>query len=308
MLIQRVIQAKPHRSCSSKKLAIALSSITLRYMLMTFGLFLMTFPFLWALSVGISKDPSSVVRLTDAAFSIGEGNVGAIFAALWPQELTLHWFERAFSDLPLLSYLSNSAILTSNTVFLTLVLSIPAAFAFAQMEFYGRNALFVVLLATIMIPSEVNIVPNYLTLGSMKLLNTYTAAVLPNIASALGVFLLKQYFEQLPKEVFDAARVDGATEWQLLWHIAIPQSYPAITALAIMTMVLAWNDYLWPAIILKEASQHPVTVGLFNILTGPLSSMSNLILAATVLGIIPVLLCLAAGQRFFLGGMQTDPS
>ncbi len=293
---------------SSKKMALKLSSITVRYTLMTLGLFLMTLPFLWALSVGISEDPSSVARLADAGFSNGEGHISSIFSALWPQEFTLYWFKRAFSDLPLLSYLRNSAILSISTVFFTLALSIPAAFAFAQMEFYGRNALFVVLLATIMIPSEVSIVPNYLTLGGMKLLNTYAAAVLPNIASALGVFLLKQYFEQLSKEVFDAARVDGATEWQLLWRIAIPQSYPAIMALTIMTMVLAWNDYLWPAIILKEASQHPVTVALFNILTGPLSSMSNLILAATVLAMIPVLLCLAAGQRFFMGGLQTDPS
>ena len=128
-----------------------------------------------------------------------------------------------------------------------------------------------------------------------------------NIASALGVFLLKQYFEQLPKEVFDAARVDGAKEWQMLWHIAIPQSYPVITALAIMTMVLAWNDYLWPSLVLDEASK-PVTVSIFNTLTGPLASMSNLVLASTVLAILPVLLCLALGQRFFLGGLQNEAS
>ncbi len=283
-------------------------TLALRYGLLTLGVFLMTLPFLWALSVGMSKDPSAVVHLADAAFNAAAGDFSLLWSALWPEEFTLYWFERAFNDFPLLTYLSNSAILSSVTVLFTLVLSIPAAFAFAQMEFYGRNAIFIILLATIMIPSEVSIVPNYLTLSSMKLLNTYAAAVLPNIASALGVFLLKQYFEQLPKETFDAARVDGATEWQLLWHIAIPQSYPAITALAIMTTVLAWNDYLWPALVLKEAAKQPVTVSVFNMLTGPLSSISNLVLATTVLAIVPVLLCLSLGQRFFLGGMQTDPS
>ncbi|WP_051534871.1 carbohydrate ABC transporter permease [Deefgea rivuli] len=304
MLIQSTTRA--HRPYSITLLS--LITLMLRYTLLTLGVLVMMLPFLWALSVGVSKDPSAVVHLADAAFNVADGDLSPLWSALWPQEFTTSWFERAFNDFPLLNYLNNSAILSSVTVTLTLALSIPAAFAFAQMEFYGRNVMFIILLATIMIPSEVSIVPNYLTLGGMKLLNTYAAAVLPNIASALGVFLLKQYFEQLPKEIFDAARVDGAKEWQLLWHIAIPQSYPAITALAIMTMVLAWNDYLWPALVLKEAAKQPVTVSVFNMLTGPLSSISNLVLATTVLAIVPVLLCLSLGQRFFLGGMQTDPS
>jgi len=304
MLIQST--TRPHRPHS--KTPQGLFALALRYVLLTLGVFVMMLPFLWALSVGISKDPTAVVHLADAAFNAAEGDFSLLGSALWPDELTLYWFERAFTDFPLLNYLNNSAILSSITVILTLALSIPAAFAFAQMEFYGRNVIFMILLATIMIPSEISIVPNYLTLGSMKLLNTYAAAMLPNIASALGVFLLKQYFEQLPKETFDAARVDGAKEWQLLWHIAIPQSYPAITALAIMTTVLAWNDYLWPALVLKEAAKQPVTVCVFNMLTGPLSSISNLVLATTVLAIVPVLLCLSLGQRFFLGGTQTDPS
>ena len=141
MLIQSTTRThRPHLKTPQ-----GLITLALRYVLLTLGVFVMMLPFLWALSVGISKDPTAVVHLADAAFNAAEGDFSQLGSALWPEEFTFYWFERAFTDFPVLSYLNNSAILSSITVILTLALSIPAAFAFAQMEFYGRNVIFIIL-------------------------------------------------------------------------------------------------------------------------------------------------------------------
>ncbi|WP_084186770.1 carbohydrate ABC transporter permease [Andreprevotia chitinilytica] len=249
---------------------------------------LMGFPFVWVLAVGMSKDPSGIWVFP---------------RAFLPHDPSVYWFKRVIGVMPFFTYLRNSVAMSGMTVAATLMLAIPAGFAFAQLEFVGRKWLFGLLIATLMVPSEVGIVPNFLTCAHLGLLDTYAGAVLPNIASAFGVFLMKQHFEQLPSEVLDAARVDGAGEWRLLWHIAIPMSLPAVATLTIFTLVTAWNDYLWPAVVMNTRLKLPISVGVFNDLTGPFATSTSLIMAALVLAIVPVMVCFAATQRFFLRGV-----
>ena len=263
--------------------------LALRYVLLLLVALVSLFPFLWALSVALSTDPSGLWLFPQA---------------FWPRNVGLFWFGRVLHEMPFWTYLKNSLLLSLTTVFATLLLAIPAGYALAQMTFWGRRLVFVLLLATMMVPMEVGIVPNFLTLSALGWIGSYVSAVLPNIASAFGVFLMKQYFEGLPTEVLEAARVDGANEWQVLWRIAVPMSLPAVAALTIFTWVAAWNDYLWPSIVLNDRLKMPLSVGIFNDLTGPFATSTSMVMAAIVLALVPIMLCFAFTQRWFLAGVM----
>ncbi|WP_148715179.1 carbohydrate ABC transporter permease [Chitinolyticbacter meiyuanensis] len=249
-----------------------------------FALFTL-FPFLWALSVGLSTDPSGIWHFP---------------ASFVPHEPGTAWFRRVFAEMPFFTYVLNSFLLSAATVAGVLALTIPCGYALAQLDFLGRRALFAVMLLTLTLPSEVAIVPNFVTISRLGLVDSYLGAILPNLASAFGVFLMKQSFEQLPEEVIDAARVDGASEWRLLWRVAVPLNLPAIGTLAIFTLVTAWNDYLWPAVVLYTRAKLPISVGVFNDLTGPFAVSTSLVMAAVVMAVVPVIVLFAATQRLFL--------
>ncbi|WP_255987358.1 carbohydrate ABC transporter permease [Chitinolyticbacter albus] len=249
-----------------------------------FALFTL-FPFLWALSVGLSSDPSAIWHFP---------------ASFVPNAPGTGWFRRVFAEMPFFTYVGNSLLLSAITVAGVLALTIPCGYALAQLDFPGRRALFAVMLLTLTLPSEVAIVPNFVTISRLGLVDTYLGAVLPNLASAFGVFLMKQSFEQVPEEVIDAARVDGASEWRLLWRVAVPLNLPAIGTLAIFTLVTAWNDYLWPAVVFYTRSKLPISVGVFNDLTGPFAVSTSLVMAAVVMAVVPVIVLFVATQRLFL--------
>ncbi|HSC81676.1 MAG TPA: carbohydrate ABC transporter permease [Chitinolyticbacter sp.] len=249
-----------------------------------FALFTL-FPFLWALSVGLSSDPSTIWHFP---------------ASLVPNAPGTGWFHRVFAEMPFFTYVGNSLLLSAITVAGVLALTIPCGYALAQLDFPGRRALFAVMLLTLTLPSEVAIVPNFVTISRLGLVDTYLGAVLPNLASAFGVFLMKQSFEQVPEEVIDAARVDGASEWRLLWRVAVPLNLPAIGTLAIFTLVTAWNDYLWPAVVFYTRSKLPISVGVFNDLTGPFAVSTSLVMAAVVMAVVPVIVLFVVTQRLFL--------
>ncbi|UXY16995.1 carbohydrate ABC transporter permease [Chitiniphilus purpureus] len=243
------------------------------------------FPFLWALSVGLSTDPSGIWHFP---------------AAFVPVEPGAYWFKRVFAEMPFLRYVGNSLLLSALTVAGVLALTVPCGYALAQLRFPGRRVLFGAMLLTLTLPSEVAIVPNFVTISRLGLVDSHLGVVLPNLASAFGVFLMKQSFEQLPAEVIDAARVDGAGEWQVLLRVAAPLNLPAIGTLAIFTLVTAWNDYLWPAVVLTTRTRLPISVGVFNDLTGPFAVSTSLVMAAVVMAVVPVIVLFALTQRFFL--------
>ncbi|MDR3426868.1 MULTISPECIES: carbohydrate ABC transporter permease [Silvimonas] len=258
-----------------------------------FGLLLFAiftaFPFIWALSAGLSEDSS---------------NIWLFPRAFWPTDPGFGWFIRVFHDMPFMTYLGNSAIMTFWAVVGVTVVSVMAGYPLARLKFAGRNLIFVAIIATMMLPSEVALVPNFITMKNLGLLNTWTGAVLPNIAGAFGIFLMRQAFEAVPQDLIDAARVDGATELQIMWRIMVPVCAPSIAALAIFTLVNEWNDYLWPSIVLNSREKLPLAVGVFNDLTGPFATSTSLVMAAIVMTIIPVLIFFAFTQRYFVSGLD----
>ncbi|SMC29193.1 carbohydrate ABC transporter membrane protein 2, CUT1 family (TC 3.A.1.1.-) [Andreprevotia lacus DSM 23236] len=278
--------------------------LLLRYAALLLLTVVAVFPFLWALLIAVSAQGTDAAALYGGANSpFTRPGTGVMLAGLQAQldrfHFTPFWLLRVFDAMPFTDYLGNSLQLALETVAGVLLLSIPCGYALAQHDFAGKRWLFLALMATLMLPMEVNLVPNFITSARLGLLDTHAAAVLPNIAAALGVFIMRQAFLRLPTEMLDAARVDGASEWQLLWRIAMPLTLPAVSTLAIFSFVLAWNDYLWPAVVLSDRAKLPLAVGIFNDLTGPFATSANLAMAAVVLAIAPVLAGFALTQRLF---------
>jgi putative chitobiose transport system permease protein len=248
------------------------------------------FPFWWAVSVGLSEDPS---------------NTWLFPRSFWPTDAGFMWFTRVFSEIPFMTYMKNSTLMSLGTIVGVVLISVLAGYPLARLKFPGRNLIFVAIIATLMLPTEVAIIPNFITMTRyLGLGDTLTGAILPNLAGAFGIFLMKQAFEQIPQDLIDAARVDGATELQILWRVMVPVTAPSIAALAIFTLVNAWNDYVWPSIILTNREKLPLAVGVFNDLTGPFAVSTSLVMAAVVLTIVPVLVFFAFTQRYFISGLD----
>ncbi|WP_410499126.1 carbohydrate ABC transporter permease [Chitinibacter sp. S2-10] len=304
----------------SKELNRAFGLILQYASLTAFGLFTI-FPLLWAVSFGLSSDGSYAYLFPDSflphvANPDGSYGIGT----------TLTWFERVFIEIPFSTYFKNSVIITTLAVIGTVVISVLAAYPLARMRFAGRNLIFVAIIATLMLPQETALVPNYITIVKLgnfadwlqltltgsdaatwkKLIgmNSYLGVVLPGVAGAFGIFLMKQAFEAVPQDLIDAARVDGATEMQILWRVMLPVTTPSIAALAIFTLVNQWNEYIWSSIVMRAKDMQPLAVGVFNDLTGPLSGSQNTLMAAIVLTVIPVLIFFAFTQRYFISGMD----
>ncbi len=178
-----------------------------------------------------------------------------------------------------------------------LAIAIPAAYAFARDDLPFGGALFALALATLPIPFVVTYIPNYLVLASAHLLNTLPGLILPQIASAYGIFLLRQHFRSFPRSVLEAARIDGATRWQALWRILLPANLSAIVALAVYIFVNAWNQYIWPLLVASDPSLFTLTVGVQNFANGEGGSRWGALMAAALLATLPTVAAYLAVRR-----------
>ena len=183
-----------------------------------------------------------------------------LVVSLWPNEaflarrfplnqITLNNFAEAFRVLPFGRYFLNSAIVTVTVTVLQILISSLAAFAFARLRFRGRETIFLLYLATLMIPVQVTLIPNFLIIKNLGWYNTYLALTVPALFSALSTFLLRQYYRGIPLDLDEAARMDGASSLRIWWQIIVPLSWPVMAALAIFTFQATWNDFLWPLIV-----------------------------------------------------------
>lgn len=224
---------------------------------------------------------------------------------IFTTDITLQNWNNLFTrpDLMLPRWLGNSFyVATAHTIIVLLVTSL-AAYAFARLRFPGRNILFFLLLATLMIPSQVTLIPNYLVLRDLKLLNTAGALILPGVANVTAVFLLRQFFTSIPKELEEAAIIDGATHFGIYWRIILPLSVPALIAIAIFVFQANWNDLLWPLIVTSQIEQRTLPVGL-SILNGAYGTQERgLVLAAAVFSTLPVLAVYLIFQRWIIRGV-----
>ncbi|MGX7673713.1 carbohydrate ABC transporter permease [Plantactinospora sp. DSM 117369] len=225
-----------------------------------------------------------------------------------PARLTLDNYLIALTDTEIPRWLGNTLLIAIATTALGLAVSALAAFSFARHVFAGRSILFGMVIASLAIPEYVTVIPQYTIMRELGLLNTYAAVVLPLAAHALTLFLLRQYFRQLPDELFDAARLDGASEWSTFLKVAFPLIRPGLGAAGLMLFLSSWNAYLLPLIMLQSSDQFTLPMGLAFLhsqiqLGDTAISPWSAITAGTVLSILPLVVCLLAMQRHFIAGI-----
>lgn len=221
---------------------------------------------------------------------------------LWPHAPTLANYADALAKAPLGRFLLNSVVQAGAVTLGQLLTSALAAFAFAFIDFPGRRALFFAFLATLMVPVEVTLIPNYLTIRAFGWLNSYTALVVPFLATAFGTFLLRQFFLTIPRELADAARIDGCSRRRFLWTIVLPLARPALATLAIYTFLSTWNQYLWPLLVINSTAMRTVQIGLALLQAQEVVSW-GLVMAGVVIIVLPTAAVFVLGYRHVVRGL-----
>ena len=210
-----------------------------------------------------------------------------------------------WTEIPLLTVIKNTAKITIVVTLLQLFTSSFAAYAFAKMQFKGKNVLFLGYIATIAVPWQAYMVPQFMMMSSWGLNNTHLAIMCLQAFSAFGVFLMKQFYEGVPSELCEAARIDGLTEYGIWWHIMLPLSLPALSTLTIFTFVNTWNDFLGPLIYLTRTELKTIQIGL-RMFISQYSAEYGLIMAASVVVLIPVLIVFLSLQKYFVQGVASS--
>lgn len=203
-----------------------------------------------------------------------------------------------------LTYLKNSVVVTFVATLVTLLINSMAAYGLAIYEFPGRTAIMLFVIGTLMIPITVILVPVYLVVTELGMINSLWGVILPGAATPTGVFLLRQYMLTIPRDLIEAARMDRASEWVIYWRVVMPLAAPAIAVLAIFSIMWRWNDFLWPLIVLNRSEVYTLQVGL-NAFQGELDVQWHFVLAMTVVTLIPVILVFAFLQRFITTGIAS---
>ncbi|OME89699.1 MULTISPECIES: carbohydrate ABC transporter permease [Paenibacillus] len=219
-----------------------------------------------------------------------------------PREVSLDGYRTVFRDAPFGQWLFNSLVTSVVITITTLFTSSLTGYIFAKHQFKGKKLLFILVLATMMIPFQVIMIPTYLITAKLGLVNNLMAIVLPNLVSSYGVFLAKQFIEDIPQELLDAARMDGAGEFKVMLRIITPLILPMLSALGIFTFMNSWNNYLWPLIVLNDTSKMTVPLALvyFN---GTHMVNYNVVMSAAVLITIPVIIVFLIFQKQFIKGL-----
>jgi sn-glycerol 3-phosphate transport system permease protein len=221
---------------------------------------------------------------------------------LWPSSLQLVNFQRALEQAPLARYLLNSVIQSTVVMLGQLITASLAAYAFAFIDFKGRNIVFLVFLATLMIPWEATIIPNYLLIRQIGWTDTFMGLSAPFVATAFGTFLLRQFFMTLPKELKDAATIDGCGSFRFLIKIVVPLARPALGTLAVYSFLQTYNQYLWPLLITNDQSMRTVQIGI-ALLQDEERFMFNIVMAGVVLILIPTFTLFIVGNRQLIRGL-----
>jgi multiple sugar transport system permease protein len=223
----------------------------------------------------------------------------------FPPSLVPHWhfanYSRAWHGAPWLRLFGNTLLISVSTVVLALLTSLLAGFAFGVMRFRGRNVLFTVALAVMMIPQTVLLIPDYVIAQTIGWLDTYWIQIIPWGGSVFGIFLIRQFFSGLPEELFDAAELDGAGRLRMLWSIGMPMVRPALIIVGLQVFMGSWNSFLWPFIMTSSQSVQPIEVGLATFYSAQGTDWTGLS-AAVTFTTIPVLVLFLALQRYFITG------
>ena len=217
-----------------------------------------------------------------------------------PAQPTLEWYLRLFTELDFGRYLVNTlAVVAIGMV--GLLLMAMAGYGFAKFSFRGKEALFFLVLTTMMIPVQVTMIPTYLILNGLKLTNTLVGIALPTLVSGFSIFLFRQFMSTIPTEMLEAARLDGAGEFRIFWQIVLPMSRPILAVQVVLTFIAGWNSFLWPLIIASDQKLYTLSVGL-SLLNQQLAVNPSLQMAAASVMVVPILLVFVVFQRYVMQG------
>lgn len=260
--------------------------MALIYGALAVGSFLTLLPLLWMVSASLMP----------------AGEATALPARLLPSAVTFEHYTALFTRLNLASYAANSLLLAAAVTLVSLVLNSMAGYAFAKFRFRGRQSIFRLLLAALVIPGQVGMLPLFLLLKEMGCINTYWGVIIPGMASIFGIFLFRQYALSIPDSLLDAARIDGAGELRIYWSLVVPVCKPILVTLAIFTFMGTWNDFLWPLIVLTDSRRYTLPVALANLL-GEHVQDTELMMAGAVLTVLPVMVLFMFLQRYYIEGI-----
>jgi multiple sugar transport system permease protein len=244
------------------------------------------FPFIWMVSTALK---ANVEVFASPPRLVGDQIQWGNFAAAW-------------NYVPFGRFMLNGLLVGGIGTLLVLITSSSAAYAFARLNFRGRDRLFLAYLGTLMVPQEVIVVPMFILMKHFGWVDSYRALILPWAFTAFGTFLLRQFFLTIPREMEDAARMDGASRFRILWNIILPMATPALAVLAVFTFINYWNSFLWPLIIINSQEHATVPLGL-NMFMGQYGSQWNYLMAASTISILPSVLLVLATQRYLVEGI-----
>lgn len=222
-----------------------------------------------------------------------------------PLAPTLENYPNAWNSAPFARYYINSIIVTLATTVSKMTLAVLTAYALVFLRFPGKNTVFLIILAALMVPAQITIVPNFLTMGELGFVNTYWGLILPGAATAFGTFLMRQYFMTLPHEIFEAAEIDGAGHMRRLWEIAVPLAMPALVTTGLFAVVSEWNDFLWPLIITSTDDMRTLPIGVFRLLDQEGFANWGVVMAGTMYVVLPVILLFIWAQRYIVEGIAS---
>jgi multiple sugar transport system permease protein len=262
--------------------------MSLVYLTLILGTVVTLLPFVWAILTSF-KSSSEIIRVPPTFL---------------PQHWTLQSYQTIFNDprVPLARFFSNSLFVAIMHVGITLFTSSLAGFIFAKYKFWGKDIIFAYILAQMMIPFQIVMIPSYLILVKLHLVNSLWGLIIPSMVDAFGIFLMRQFIESIPNELMDAARIDGAGEFTIYWRIILPQLGAPLAALGIFSFMAVWNDYLWPLIVITthERRTLPLLLSWYNNAHG---TRYDLTMAASVLVLLPILLVYILFQRWIVRGV-----
>jgi multiple sugar transport system permease protein len=254
--------------------------------LLTAGALFALFPLLWMLSVSFMRP----------------GEASAFPPPLLPGRPTLDNYRELFARAGMGRHLANSLLVAGATTLLSLAFNLAAGYAFAKLRFAGRERLFDVLLGALVIPAQVAMIPLFLMMKGLGLVNSYGGVIVPALASVFGIFLVRQYARSIPDELLEAARIDGAGELRIFATIVLPLLRPIVATLAIFTFLASWNDFMWPLIVLSDQAWQTAPVALAGLSREHVQD-SELMMAGSVVTTLPVLLLFLALQRHYIQGL-----
>ena len=245
-------------------------------------------PFAWMISTSLK--PQSEVFLSEIRW--------------WPERLhVIENYTAAFAKAPLLQFLLNGVIVTASIFALQVLIALPAAYALAKLRFWGRQAVFALVLFCILIPTQAVAVPLFLLFHHLGILDSYAALILPFIISVFGIFLMRQFFLTVPDDLVDAARMDGISELGIVWRVMLPTAIPAVTAFGIFSVVAHWNDYFWPLIALNSESLFTPPLGVAAFRNEEAGTNYGPLMAAATIIIAPLVVAFLLAQRRFIEGI-----